>query len=247
MNQQEMHHYTEYPDENSIIATFKLNPDDTLNNVRSYLDSLTFLYGISKYGNRVDRGQLYWHNNQDCFSSNWRNGQHKRWCSQPINDTIQGLQTQFTNIQSDFVKNWNSRNMPAYQLEEKNFNSTQINKYIGPADMIGAHSDNQSNFGVNPTIMIWSLGVTRHLRFLRLLHNPSNMRSKKIDETFEPIVINMKANSVLIMAGTTQDHFYHEIPCEANVPVDSIRYSVTFREHSLELAEKFNKHYKILP
>jgi len=246
MNLGTLHHFTDYPGENSIIATFDLKSHVERNDVLPYLNSLTFLYGMSKFGNPVDRGQLYWQNNLDYFSSNWQNGQHKRWCSQPVNETIQGLQKQFTLLQSDFVKNWNSRNLPVYHLEDKLFNSTQVNKYIGPTDMIGAHSDNQSNFGINPTIMIWSLGVSRSLRFLRLLHNPLNSRSKKIDGTFEPIVVDMKENTVLIMAGTTQDHFYHEIPCEANVPIDAVRYSVTFREHSLELAEKYTEHYQNL-
>ena len=50
--------------------------------------------------------------------------------------------------------------------------------------------------GTDPTIMIWSIGSPRKLRFLRLLYNPANPLSKKIDTEFKPLEINTSPNSI---------------------------------------------------
>ena len=227
----EEHHFTTNPNENSLIIKLEHNNNIIYNTTSEWVKNKEFLHGTSRWGNKISRGQLFWQNELNFFSSKWANKDHVRWRSQPHNLFVKCLQTYFNNIQKDFIKRWNE-NHEEHTLEEKYFNSTQINKYIGPNDSIGAHADDQPDFGNDPTIMIWSIGIPRKLRFLRLLYNPDKPLSKKIDKEFKPIEINMSPNSILIMAGTTQKHFLHEIEKDPSIQETDIRHSVTFREHN---------------
>ena len=231
MSVTEEHHFTSNPNENSLIVKMEFGKRTLYDMMNNWVSNREFLYGTSRFKNQISRGQLYWHDNLNFFSSIWSNKDHVRWQSQPHSLFIKSLQVHFNNIQRSYVQEWN-RNHIKHRLDEKHFNSTQINKYIGPNDSIGAHADDQPDFGENPTIMIWSVGVPRKLRFLRLLYNPLKPRSKKIDTSFEPLEINMTPNSVLIMAGTTQKNFLHEIEKDPSIRETDVRHSVTFREHN---------------
>jgi alkylated DNA repair dioxygenase AlkB len=114
-------------------------------------------------------------------------------------------------------------------LKYKPFNSCQINKYNTGKEHITAHSDNQPDFGIDPLIMVWSVGSYRKMVFRRLAYCPNKMNSTKLNNDCDPIVIDLHPNTVTVMAGTTQRYFLHEIP---PIDTDKIRYSVTFRSHT---------------
>ena len=99
----------------------------------------------------------------------------------------------------------------------RKYNSCLINKYVGGSDHIPPHSDHQTDFGENPTISILSLKDERPMVFER-----------QDDREGEKIIIPMEKNSILIMAGATQKHYFHSVPeCDK----ETTRYSMTFRNH----------------
>ena len=87
--------------------------------------------------------------------------------------------------------------------------------------VIPKHRDKESIFGDNPTIIILSVASTRTIRF-----SPVNPHSPSLKAIGPIIDIDLKPNSLLIMKGTTQKYFCHEI-----LESDSLfpRYSLTFR------------------
>jgi alkylated DNA repair dioxygenase AlkB len=102
-------------------------------------------------------------------------------------------------------------------------NSVLINYYENGKIIIPKHRDNEEIFGDNPVIIVLSLGSSRTLRFSRVEPNVSSM--KVIGHTID---IELKPKSVLIMKGTTQKYFCHELLLsDSKLP----RYSMTFRNH----------------
>jgi alkylated DNA repair dioxygenase AlkB len=104
-------------------------------------------------------------------------------------------------------------------------NSVLINSYEHGKIIIPKHRDNEDIFGENPIVMIVSLGSTRTLRFSRVEPNVSSLKSIRA----EVIDIDLKPKSMLLMTGTTQKYFCHELlPSNSMEP----RYSMTFRHHT---------------
>ena len=224
-------HYSSSPTESSIIARIDMTNHTLTNGVTQlskWLDTLNFFdNGMSKYGNTISRSQLWFHEQGNYFSSDWKTRTHDRWTSQPYLDSIDNITNEFDNVQNKFLSQCTAKGI---DLEYTRFNSCQINKYANSKQCIAAHSDNQSDFGADPTIMIWSLGAKRRMIFRRLYHNINKPQSRKIDMSFEPIVVDLLPNTVLVMAGTTQKYFQHEIPTEEYDC--GLRYSLTFRAHN---------------
>ena len=94
-------------------------------------------------------------------------------------------------------------------------------------NIIPKHRDSEDIFGQNPTIAVLSIGTPRIIRFTPV--NPTIKSVKAISN--DTIDIILEHGSLLIMSGTMQKYYCHEILSDDNI-TDS-RYSLTFREHIL--------------
>lgn len=95
---------------------------------------------------------------------------------------------------------------------EGRYNFCLLNRYRTGADSMGLHADDEP--GLGPVIASLSLGATRTFR---IRHN----------RTKESRIFSLGHGSLLIMAGTMQRHWKHEVPKTA-APVGE-RINLTFR------------------
>ena len=98
---------------------------------------------------------------------------------------------------------------------ETNFTSVLLNQYRNGKDSNGWHADNEKELGTNPVIASLSFGAERTFQ---LKHN-SDVSLKKS--------IILEHGSLLIMKGTTQHFWKHQIP-KTSKPISS-RVNLTFR------------------
>ncbi len=80
------------------------------------------------------------------------------------------------------------------------FNSVLLNFYRNGQDSMGWHSDDEPELGANPVIASVSFGATRTFQF-KHKHN-SELRQS----------IDLTPGSLLLMGGTTQHFWKHQIP-----------------------------------
>lgn len=99
---------------------------------------------------------------------------------------------------------------------EVNFNSVLANLYRNGQDYVLWHSDDEKELGKNPTIASISFGASR--RFL--LRHKSNKDLKTVN-------LSLGHGSLLIMKGSTQHHWKHQVPKTAKVKTERI--NLTFR------------------
>ncbi len=92
------------------------------------------------------------------------------------------------------------RNQLAETIEMP-FNSVLLNLYRNGNDSMGWHSDDELELGLNPVIASISLGDSRMMKF----RHRSNSEVSKF-------ALELSTGSLLIMAGTTQKFWQHEIP-----------------------------------
>jgi alkylated DNA repair dioxygenase AlkB len=96
------------------------------------------------------------------------------------------------------------------------FNSVLLNKYRDGRDSMGWHSDDEPELGPSPVIASVSFGATR--RFV-LKH--------KYNKTLETISMELTDGSLLLMQGTTQHFWQHQVPKTRRVVGQRI--NLTFR------------------
>jgi len=97
-----------------------------------------------------------------------------------------------------------------------NFNSVLANLYRDGKDSVSWHSDDEPELGINPVIASISFGETRRFQ----LRHKSNKELEKVE-------IALTHGSLLIMKGTTQHYWKHQIPKTAkNI---GARINLTFR------------------
>jgi alkylated DNA repair dioxygenase AlkB len=99
---------------------------------------------------------------------------------------------------------------------QTNFNGALLNYYRDGKDSMGWHSDNEAYQGKNPTIASISLGAAR--RF--------DLKAKG-DTGEKPTSIFLEHGSMLVMAGTTQDNYKHQVPKTKTAM--GARINITFR------------------
>lgn len=85
------------------------------------------------------------------------------------------------------------------KLTESTFNGVLLNFYPDGLSSIGMHSDDEPEFGPNPTIASLSLGADR---IFKMKHKTKDIPTVKIPLT---------DGSVLVMSGETQIHWKHGI------------------------------------
>jgi alkylated DNA repair dioxygenase AlkB len=100
-------------------------------------------------------------------------------------------------------------------VAEINFTTVLLNYYRDGQDSNGWHSDNEKELGLNPTIASVSLGSER---MFQLKHNT--------DPSLRQNIL-LEHGSLLIMKGTTQHFWKHQIP-KTNKPAGG-RINLTFR------------------
>jgi alkylated DNA repair dioxygenase AlkB len=100
-------------------------------------------------------------------------------------------------------------------VSDTNFTTVLLNQYRDGKDSNGWHADNEKELGTNPIIASISFGAERTFQ---LKHN-SNIDLKKS--------IVLEHGSLLLMKGTTQHFWKHQIPKTAK-PVGP-RINLTFR------------------
>jgi len=84
---------------------------------------------------------------------------------------------------------------------ERPFNSVLLNLYRNGNDSMGWHSDDEWELGLNPVIASISLGDSRMMKFRH-----------RSDPEVSKFALDLSTGSLLIMAGTTQKFWQHEIP-----------------------------------
>jgi alkylated DNA repair dioxygenase AlkB len=94
------------------------------------------------------------------------------------------------------------------------FNSVLLNRYRNGSDGVSWHADDEPELGQNPVIGSVSLGEVR----------PFKLKHKSLNEKRE---IPLKHGSYLLMKGSTQHHWLHEIPKSKKVLNERI--NLTFR------------------
>lgn len=100
-------------------------------------------------------------------------------------------------------------------VSDTNFTTVLLNYYRDGKDSNGWHADNEKELGRNPIIASVSFGAER---FFQLKHNSiSNLKQN----------ILLEHGSLLIMKGTTQHSWKHQIP-KTSKPIGS-RINLTFR------------------
>ncbi len=102
-------------------------------------------------------------------------------------------------------------------LSNVNFTSVLLNYYRNGNDSMGWHADDEKELGENPVIGSVSFGATRTFQ----LKHIKNKDLKKID-------INLTNGSFLLMKGTTQHFWQHQIPKTSKIL--NLRINLTFRK-----------------
>lgn len=97
-----------------------------------------------------------------------------------------------------------------------NFNSVLLNLYRDGNDSVAWHSDDEPELGNEPLIASVSLGAERIFQFRRK-NNPSNK-----------LEINLPHGSLLLMSGSSQSDWVHQIPKRRRIT--EARINLTFRQ-----------------
>lgn len=95
------------------------------------------------------------------------------------------------------------------------FNSVLLNLYRDGQDSVGWHSDDEPELGTNPVIASVSLGAARNFQF-KHKHKPDIKLS-----------VELTHGCLLLMRGTTQHFWKHQIP--KTKKVSAARINLTFR------------------
>lgn len=185
----------------------KILPEELLLKTRYWLDRKSYKDGYCLDGKEIPRKQIWFHKEGNYFCSDWKY-RYKRWESEQYDELLEELEQYITEKVTKILNTWPDIHVP-------NINSCLVNKYRNGKDTIKPHSDSPTSFGEYPTIINLSFGDTREFII---------KRKKKKDR----ITIELKNNSILIMAGGSQKYFTHEVPKSNS---ESIRYSMTLREH----------------
>ncbi|MDE1465961.1 alpha-ketoglutarate-dependent dioxygenase AlkB family protein [Spartinivicinus poritis] len=106
------------------------------------------------------------------------------------------------------------------QVTSTSFNSVLLNYYRDGADSMGWHSDNEPELGSHPLIASVSFGAVRDF-VIRHKHYKTN--------GLKPVSMALASGSCLIMAGTTQQYWQHQVPKRSIKKIPDGRINLTFR------------------
>ena len=98
----------------------------------------------------------------------------------------------------------------------ESFNSCLLNYYRDGKDSVSWHSDDEKEYGKEPTIASFTLGTERDFMLKEKIKDGKKMKFK------------LESGSLLIMSGKTQEDWLHQIPKRAGVKTGRI--NLTFRK-----------------
>ncbi len=98
------------------------------------------------------------------------------------------------------------------------FNSVLGNWYRDGEDAMGWHSDDEKELGPEPCIASLSFGNGRDIRFRH-----------RYQKDLETVKLHLEPGSLLLMEGTTQESWQHEIPRRRGKSAPGERINLTFR------------------
>ena len=101
------------------------------------------------------------------------------------------------------------------EICDTDFNTGLLNYYRNGLDSMGLHADDEKELGRNPLIASVSFGATRKMIFRKR-------------DTKEKLVIPLRHGDLLIMKGTLQHNWKHELPKEKRI--EEPRLNITFRK-----------------
>ena len=202
-----LHHEKIDGDDTIFLYIDNILPEELLVKTKYWLERKTYKDGYCIDGKEIPRKQIWFHKDNKYFCKEWKY-RYKRWESEEYDELLEELET--------FLKRTLRKiTNTIHDIDIPDINSCLVNKYRNGKDSIKPHSDSVLSFGEYPTITNLSFGDTREFII---------KRKKKKDR----ITIELKDNSMLIMAGGSQKYFTHQIPKSDS---ESIRYSMTFRQH----------------
>jgi len=101
------------------------------------------------------------------------------------------------------------------EVAKVNFTSVLLNRYRDGQDYVGWHSDDEKELGKNPVIGSVNFGATRRFQL------------RRTDDHKEKFEVELKHGTYLVMQGTTQHFWQHQVPKTA-VKIGE-RLNLTFR------------------
>ena len=181
-----------------------------------HLQSMNDFVPCGGYKGNIIRKQKWYQKDGKYFCPTWKD-RHDRWKSFQYDDTITYIQ--------DTIQDKVRLLLNDDTIE---FNSCLINRYDTGKNYICNHRDSLKSFGEYPIIVGLSLGSSRVINFQKVIWNPKNPKSMKIDSD-NPIDFSftLKTGSMFIMKGSSQKYFSHGI---SPSKTKSIRYSLTIRK-----------------
>lgn len=104
-------------------------------------------------------------------------------------------------------------------ITQQPFNSVLANYYRDGNDSVAWHQDNEPELGHNPVIASLSLGETRQFQLRHLNGN------------YPTVKLNLPHNALLLMSGSTQQYWLHQIPKTKKVVGPRINLTFRFIKH----------------
>lgn len=211
-----------------------------------HFDSMRDFHACPSYHGIPNRWQKWYQEDGEYFCPAWTT-RFPRWESNEYTKTIRLVQKKVQNM----IDNSPILNCQPYCDKPSVINSCFVNKYLGYKNNIKPHRDSPQSFGEYPLIVGVSLGAERTIKFDKVIYNPKNPKSLKLDtDTTQNFSFALKSGSIFVMAGASQKYYVHSIPkveCkiedededEENDDLDnneknSVRYSMTFRQFCFE-------------
>jgi alkylated DNA repair dioxygenase AlkB len=111
------------------------------------------------------------------------------------------------------------KNLP--YLNDWTPNAVLVNEYRNGQDSVGWHADDERSLGVDPTIVSLSLGATRRFMF----------RPKDTSASGERFDVQLAHGDLLIMSGSVQTHYNHQVPKLAVGALSEARVNLTARHY----------------
>ena len=190
---------------------------DNISKITTWLKSNPNYQGTSYINDEwpIPRTQVWYHIQNKYFCPSWK-GIFPRWESHQYDDTLLEFQLLVQEIATQYLNEWNNSHSVQDHISIPNINSCLVNRYRNGQDSIKPHRDSVESFGEFPTIIGVSIGATRTLKLEEILNKHSNFD------------FPLESGSIFIMAGSSQDQYYHSIIKEKNISQE--RFSLTFRE-----------------
>lgn len=198
-------------------------PTSKYRELLDFLENQNYKAGTCISGKPIPRLQIWYHLEQAFFCEAWKY-RYDRWKSELYQPIL--LETQFIiqqktkELLNKFQKNNQDSKFTIENIQYPEFNSCLVNKYNDGGHSIKPHQDSQISFGHYPTISNLSMKSSRILHI--------NALSKFKDISTQEISIDLKTNSLFIMAGASQKFYTHSIPKSDSTEQ---RFSLTFRQH----------------